>query len=150
SAVKQILSRKRRPHWMAMRLNQNVEYDDLRVCPYCGSTVLDTSSRYQRCVIDLKPFRGGVKRWVTRYRVIRRRCRQCWKTFLPEDYQSLPSKYGWGLHSWVVYASICLRQTNDAVAESLHDLFGIPIPSSMVSRIRQNVVNHYRTTYETL
>jgi hypothetical protein len=150
SVVKQSLRRKRRPRGLAGRVNQTIECQDLRVCPYCGSTVLDTSSRYQRCVIDLKPFRGGVKRWVTRYRVIRRRCRRCWKTFLPEDYRALPSKYGWGLCSWVVYASISLRQTNEAVAESLHDLFGIPIPSGMVSRIRQTVVNHYQATYEAL
>jgi predicted RecB family nuclease len=149
-AVKQSLRRRRRPAPTGWRVNQEVECEDVRVCPYCGSTVLDTSSRYRRCVIDLKPFRGGVKRWVTRYGVIRRRCRRCWKTFLPEAYRALPSKYGWGLYSWVVYASISLRQANDAVAESLYDLFGIPLPSGMVSRIRQHVVDHYQATYDGL
>jgi hypothetical protein len=43
-----------------------------------------------------------------------------------------------------------LRQTNEAVAESLQDLFGIPMPSGMVSRIRQHVVDHYQTTYDAL
>jgi predicted RecB family nuclease len=149
-AVKQSLRRKHRPRRLTWRVNQEVECEDVKVCPYCGATVLDTSSRYQRCVIDLRPFRGGLKRWVTRYRVIRRRCRRCWKTFLPEAYRALPSKYGWGICSWVVHASISLRMTNDAVAESLHDLFDVPIPAGMVSRIRQDAVEHYQATYKAL
>jgi predicted RecB family nuclease len=149
-ALKQSLRRKYRPRRIGWPVNQDIECEDVRICPYCGSTALDTSSRYQRRVIDLKLCRGGVKRWVTRYRVIRRRCRRCWKTFLPEAYRALPSKYGWGFCSWVVYASISLRQTNHAVAESLQDLFGIPMPSGMVSRIRRNMVGQYRATYEAL
>jgi predicted RecB family nuclease len=149
-AVKQSLRRERRPRRPAWRVNQAVDCEDVKACPYCGSTTLDTSSRYQRCVIDLRPFRGGVKRWVTRYRVRRRRCRRCWRTFLPEPYRALPSKYGWGLCSWVVHASVSLRMTNDAVAESLRDLFDIPIPSAMVSRIRQDAVDRYQPTYEAL
>ena len=133
-AVKASIARKERAKALAYRVNQEVECQDVKVCPYCGSTALDTSSRFQRCVIDLKPFRGGVKRWVTRYRVIRRRCRRCWKTFLPDAYLDLPSKYGPGVVNWVVYSSISLRQTNDAIAESLQELLGIALPSGMVSR----------------
>ena len=149
-AVKVSLARKKRTRSQTYRVNHDVECEDVRVCPYCSSTVLDTSSRYRRCVIDLKPFRGGVKRWVTRYRVIRRRCRRCWKTFLPEHYRALPSKYGWGLCSWVVYTSISLRQTNDAVAEALHELFGIRMASGSVSKIRQQAVERYQPAYDGL
>ena len=38
----------------------------------------------RRLVIDLKPFRGGLKRWVTRYKARRYRCRKCRGTFLPD------------------------------------------------------------------
>jgi predicted RecB family nuclease len=149
-AVKASIRRKGRAKTPAYRANQEVECQDVKVCPFCGSTTLDTSSRYQRRVIDLKPFRGGVKRWVTRYKVIRRRCRQCWRTFLPDAYLALPSKYGSGVCSWVVYSSISLRQTNEAVAESLQELFGIIMPSGMVSRLRRSVVDRYRSTYAAL
>ena len=41
----------------------------LTVCPHCGSTGFDAQlANSQSWSIDLKPFRGGVKRWVTRYR----------------------------------------------------------------------------------
>jgi predicted RecB family nuclease len=149
-AVKASIARKERAKTPAYRVNQQVECEDVKVCPYCGSTVLDTCSRYQRRVIDLKPFRSGVKRWVTRYRVIRRRCRRCWKTFLPDSYLDLPSKYGPGVVNWVVYSSISLRQTNDTIAESLQELLGIAMPSGMVSRLRQDVVDRYRGSYEGL
>jgi hypothetical protein len=148
--VKSSLARKNRTRAPTYRVNQEVECEDVRVCPHCGSTTLDIKLRYGRLVIDLKPFRGGVKRWVTRYRVIRRRCRWCWNTFLPESYQNLPSKYGPTLSSWVVYASISLRQTNDTMSESLQDLFGIRLPASGVTKLRQAAVERYRAAYESL
>ncbi|HEX3147565.1 MAG TPA: IS66 family transposase [Gemmataceae bacterium] len=149
-AVKESLRRKDRCRGRAPRVNRVVDCQDVKVCPLCGSTGLDTHTRYQRCVIDLKPFLGGVKRCVTRYRVVRRRCRTCWRTFLPQDYLALPSKYGWGVYSWAVYASTSLRQTNDAVAESLQELFGIALQSAMVSRLRRIAADRYRATYEGL
>src|SRR5207244_4596520 len=39
---------------------------------------------------------------------------------------------------------------NDSVVESLGDLCGIHIPSGMVSKIRQEVVEHYRASFEGL
>lgn len=149
-SVKVSIVRKKQTRSQRYRVNQDIECEDVRVCPYCSSTALDTCSRYQRCIVDLKPFRGGVKRWVTRYRVIRRRCRRCGKTFLPEHYRALPPKYGWGLCSWVVYASISLRQTNDAVAEALHELFGVRMDSGYISKVRQHAAERYQTAYEGL
>jgi hypothetical protein len=101
-------------------------------------------------VVDLKSFRGGVKRWVTRYRAKRYRCPNCSATCLPEDYLARSSKYGWGICGWVVYTSIAQRQSNDAVVEGLEDLFGIRVESGYVSKIRRRAVEHYRPTYNSL
>jgi hypothetical protein len=149
-AVKASVRRKKQPRPSSYRVNREVECGLRVVCPCCGSKRLERNARHQKLVIDLKPFRGGMKRWVTRYKVIRQRCWECRRTFLPDDYAALPSKYGWTLRKWITYASIALRQTNDAVAESLGDLFGISIPSGLVSKIRQGVVERYRETYEGL
>jgi predicted RecB family nuclease len=145
-AVRASIARKKRARMSAHKVNQEVQFPLPRECAHCGSTCLYRHSRYQRLVIDLKATRAGIKRWVTRYKVIRQRCRECGKSFLPEAYSALPSKYGWTLQNWVTHASISLRQTNDAVAESLHDLFGLSVPNAWVSHIRQGVADRYRAT----
>jgi hypothetical protein len=72
--------------------NREVECEPRALCPYCGGAVgLERYMRCQKLIIDLKLFRHGLKRCVTRYKAIRQRCRKCWKTFLPEDYLGLPS-----------------------------------------------------------
>src|SRR5207253_984331 len=98
--VKKLGRRKSRPKTRVWKVNQEVECASPVVCPGCGSKGFDQHSRYQKLVIDLKPFRGGLKRWVTRYKVKRYRCRKCWNTLLPDDYLAVSShKYGWVLCS---------------------------------------------------
>ena len=149
--VKKITRSKKRPRRRTWKVNQEIECGTPVVCPHCGARGFDQHSRYQKLVIDLKPFRGGIKRWVTRYKVKRYRCRKCWNTLLPDDYLAVTShKYGWVTCSWVTYATVSLRLTNDALGEALDDLFGIPMPSSSLSKVRQRVVDHHRATYESL
>jgi predicted RecB family nuclease len=150
AAVKASLARKKRTRPRAYRVNREVQCSIPTACPHCGSTGLNLQSRYRRSVIDLKLSRSGIKRWVTRYNVVRQRCGACGKTFLPADYLALSSKYGPNLGSWVAYASTSLRQTNEAIVESLRDLFGISVAKGVVSYIRQSVVDRYRVTYDGL
>jgi predicted RecB family nuclease len=149
--VRKVVRSRVRPKRRPWKVNQEVECGTPVACPHCGSQGFDQHSRYRKLVIDLKPFRGGMKRWVTRYKVRRYRCRKCWNTLLPDDYLAVSShKYGWVLCSWVAYATVSLRLTNDALGEALDDLFGIPMPSGSLSKVRQRVVAYYRGTYESL
>jgi predicted RecB family nuclease len=149
-AVKASLARKKRTRPRAYRVNQEVEVGRPTVCPDCGSSRLDQLRQYQKKVVDLKPFRSGLKRWVVRYKAMRCRCAKCGGTCLPEEYLARSARYDWGVCRWVVYSSVVHRQSNDSVAEGLDDLFGIQLSSSYVSRIRRRAVEHYRTTYEGL
>src|SRR5262249_40168299 len=119
-------------------------------CPHCGSTGFDPQSKQRKLVIDLKSCRGGVKRQGTRHKSWRHRCRKCLGTFLPEGYLALSSGYGPGLCAWVVYSSISLRQTNEAIEEALEEWFGVRFGRCYASKIRQRAVERYRVTYESL
>ena len=121
-----------------------------RPCPHCGHDDFGVMCRYQKLIIDLKLFRGGIKSWVTRYKVERQQCRKCRKGTYPDDYKALPYKYGWGLCCWVTYATIALRQTHDGIAETLDDLFGHSLSHGTLVNLRQQAVDHYRPTYESL
>src|SRR5262249_34031538 len=59
-------------------------------------------------------------------------------------------KYGPGLRSWVVYSCIAQRQTSEAVAEALNDVFAIHIPLGSVADLVRRAADHYRVTYESL
>ena len=80
----------------------------------------------------------------------RYKCRKCRKGTYPDDYKALPYKYGWGLCCWVTYATIALRQTHDGIAETLDDLFGHSLSHGTLVNLRQQAVDHYRPTYESL
>ena len=96
-ALKRSLRRKKAPQSTSWRVNQEVESERPKACPECGGHQLDQQSRHQKLVVDLKPFRGGIKRWVTRYKTKRYRCPKCLATCLPEDYLARSTKYGWGI-----------------------------------------------------
>jgi predicted RecB family nuclease len=150
-AVRKSIAREKRRKRQVWKVNREVECSALVVCPHCGSNCIGPHSPYERVVIDLKAFRGGVKRWVTKYKVKRYRCRQCQRVSLPDDYRALPlQKYGWGMCSWGVYSSICLRQTDDTVIDALGDLFGIHLSSRFVTTLRHRAADHYREAYESL
>jgi predicted RecB family nuclease len=134
-----------------LRANREVHFGAPTACSRCGSGVFDRQCGYQKLIIDLRPFPGGLKRWVTALNAEWYRCRKCQKSQPPEDYRVTASqKYGDGLSSWIVYASISLRLTNEAAVETLDDVFGIPLSSASVSNLRRLAAERYRPTYESL
>jgi predicted RecB family nuclease len=138
--------RKRR----AWKVNREVEWGRPAACPHCGSTALDTKMSQRKLVIDLEPIRGGIKRKVTRHKARRYSCRKCLSTFLPPEYLALPAGYGRGVCGWVVYSSISLRQSNEAVGEALGELFGVRFGRGYASKVRRRAAERYRPTYEAL
>jgi predicted RecB family nuclease len=148
--VKKVARRKRKPRREEWKTNREVVWDRPTACPYCGSGSFDTQSNRYKFVIDLKPFRSGIKRQVTRHRARRYRCCRCRGTFLPADYLAQSPGYGWGVYSWVVYSTISLRQSNEAIAEALEELFGIRFGRGYASKIRQWAAERYGPTYDAL
>jgi hypothetical protein len=54
------------------------------------------------------------------------------------------------LSSWVVYSCIAQRQTSEAMAEALNDVFAIHIPLGSLADLVQRAADRYRVTYESL
>lgn len=149
--VKKSLRRKKRTRKRpAYRVNQEIECIRPSVCPHCGGDGLKSFTQYQKLVVDLKPFRSGIKRWVTRYKTKWYRCETCRLTCAPKEYPARSEGCGRNLCTWVIYSTIAHRQTHESVVETLNDQFGIVLPASHVSTIRQRAVEYYRPTYESL
>jgi len=151
-AVKRIIRRKSQAQKPTYRVNQEIVCERPSVCPHCGSDRINTANRgYQKVVVDLKPSRSGLKRWVIRYKTKWYRCPKCHRPCVAKGYPTYPGGYGWGVHSWIIYSLIGQRQTHESVLETLRDQFGIVIRSpSYMSSFRRRAVEGYRATYESL
>jgi predicted RecB family nuclease len=132
-----------------LRVNREIECVRPTVCPRCGSGRLRAHSGHQKVVIDLKPSLGGIKRWVTRYKSRRSRCGDCGRISFPDEYLAA-HKYGPGLCSWAVYSYIAQRQTCEAMAEALNDVFALRVPMGSLADLLKRSADRYRVTYESL
>jgi hypothetical protein len=150
-AVKRANRRKIRPRQATRKVNRKVECLQPARCPHCLSTDINGLDRNTRLVVDLKPTRGGLRQWTTRYSAKRFRCRKCDQVFLPDEFLAIRThRYGWTLCGWVAYACVALRQTSRATTDALDDMFGIHFQSGMVTNLREQAAKRYRGTYEAL
>lgn len=97
-----------------------------RVCPRCKSNNLKTAIRRDsksRIVLDLKFFKGGIKRWNVEYIAKYQNCQNCRNVFFPQKFVDKRGKYGHNLLSWVLYQNIVNYVSYDKIAVMLKDVF---------------------------
>src|SRR5262245_43537599 len=107
---KKLEARKGATRWKkGRRVNREVEITS-EVCPSCGGAELDRrpNRSLARLAFDLRISRGGIRRWVTRYRAAWHHCAGCGERFLPADYLRL-QEFGHSLKSWAMYEHVAHR-----------------------------------------
>jgi hypothetical protein len=151
-SLKQGLRRKqRKKNGTTSRINKEVSLDGPSVCPMCNSASLRKHGRVSRLVYDLKLFEGGVRRWVTKFTSSRCFCKQCKKTFIPEDIRSRTlSKYGHTLTAWIAYQNIALLRSYGSITEELREVFGYSLTRGITANIRRKAADYYTPTFEQL
>ncbi len=145
--VKKSLQRKKRKRLQG-RLNKIIECKSPSHCPRCGATSTVKYGAKSKTVHDLKLFGGGIKRWTTKYTAHRYFCKQCRKTFIPQEYPS--SIYGEKLQAWVVYQNIGLLRSHGSIVEEMRELFGYEYPGHIASQFKSDLAANYETTYRQL
>jgi predicted RecB family nuclease len=116
-------------------------------CPLCGSKKIEQGKQMSHVEIDLKFFKGGVKRWVIRTVSWRYRCSRCKNQFSSEDRAPNPQKYGHGIVSWCVYSNVACGVNMLQTIESLADVFGLTLPDCQAYRWKRYMTTFYKTTY---
>jgi hypothetical protein len=113
-------------------------------CASCGETKLWIAKRMSRVVIDLKFTRGGIKRWVVRYRYNSYRCVACKTevTLHPRE-----TKYGQNLRAYVAYLLIEMRLSYKNIREHIAAVFNIPITNTMAHDTKVAMAKKYEPTY---
>lgn len=145
--VKKSVRRKKRKR-RQVRINRVIEFERPSHCRHCGSGGLIRHTAVTKTVHDLKLFDGGVKRWAVKHAANRYLCRQCRKTFLPEEYPS--STLGDNLRAWAVYQNIGLLRSHGSIAEEMRELFGYEYPKDIAGRFKSSLAAYYESTYRQL
>ncbi len=110
--------------------NTEVNIGRTLICPNCNRRNIRVATRVEsKIVVDIKFFRGGVKKWVTKYNSNWHQCRDCLKSYFPNKYKNIGIKYGHNLISWVVYQNLVNGISFEKIEKTLADTFQISIGS---------------------
>ena len=147
-SFKRVLARKRKKANArnAHRVNKTVKMRAYR-CPDCKSSVLLRDPdffRSKRC-LDLRFFRGGVKRWVTKFVTPRHYCLNCFKYFIPPTYKA-KELFGHGLVSWLVNEYVANRVTFENLERLAQNLFDLPVNFGQLHGLKSLAADYYTET----
>ncbi|HYI97101.1 MAG TPA: TM0106 family RecB-like putative nuclease [Bryobacteraceae bacterium] len=116
-------------------------------CPRCQSKKIEQGKQMSHTEIDLKFFKGGVKKWVTRTVSWRYGCSKCKHQFSSEVRSPNPQRYGHGIVSWCVYSNVACGVNMLQTTESLEDVFGLALPHCQAYRWKRYMSAFYKDLY---
>jgi len=136
--LKRVLTRSR-PRRPRLKPNRVLQIE-AKKCVTCGSRKISQLRPVKRTLIDLKFFRGGVKKWVTNYLSWNYKCSKCGALFTPEGVpEGRAPKHGHGLVTWCIYNSLVCGQNLGRVRRALRDVFGLDIPQPTIFRFKASL-----------
>lgn len=148
--LKKNFEKKRRYNKPSHKVNKEIIIRKSKSCPRCKSRniKLSNSRRFEtRIVIDLKIFKGGMKKWITKYKAQGHYCVDCGKSFLPQKYKKTRIKCGHNLISWVVYQNIANKISFEKITKTLEDSFNIKKNRSTIVDLKSIAAKFYERSY---
>jgi predicted RecB family nuclease len=135
TSVKRLLT-KATPKRSRLKPNKVLQIE-AKKCLSCGSRKISQLRPVKRTVVDLKFFRGGVKKWITDYLSWNYKCTKCGTLFVPEGVPpGRATKYGQGLATWCIYNNVVCGQNMLRVRQALNDIFDLDIPQPTIFRFK--------------
>jgi predicted RecB family nuclease len=145
---KQINRRSKRTH-RPVTPNKRVVIE-CGTCPSCGGKNIKRKNRLRRKTVDLKFFKGGVKKWVVFSRSWAYACETCGARFRPPEWRIDHTLYQPGLVCWCVYQNIECKQNMWQVRDTLADVFGLQVPLRQFYLFKGWIAERYETLYEAI
>ena len=122
---------------------------EAKKCVSCRSKKISQLKSVKRTVIDLKFFKGGVKKWITDYLSWNYKCTKCGDLFTPEGIPAgRASKYGHGLATWCIYNNLVCGQNLGRVRRALNDIFDLDVPQPTIFRFKSALREMLQPIYE--
>jgi predicted RecB family nuclease len=138
-------------HRKLMRTNirpNSIVILECHICPRCNSKRIEMIKRMSHAMIDLKFFKTGVKKWITRTDSSRYHCQKCKHDFSSEDRRPNPRRYGHSLMSWCAYFNAVCGANLSRTRRTLGDLFEIFLDKSKIYLLKRYLTDSYQTLYE--
>ena len=129
---------------LPVQADRSEENFEILPCPHCRNCDVRRLDKVNYLRYDLAIRDGGMRREVTNFTGCRYACRFCKTSYS----HPLATKYGAGLRSWIVYSSVILRKTYDAIVQELSEIFGYQIERSTISRIKEDAAQRYAETFD--
>ena len=122
---------------------------ETKKCVTCGSRKISQLRPVKRTLIDLKFFRGGVKKWVTNYLSWNYKCGKCGALFTPDEVpEGRAPKHGHGLVTWCIYNNLVCGQNLGRVRRALSDVFDLDIPQPTIFRFKSSLRETLQPIYD--
>jgi predicted RecB family nuclease len=122
---------------------------EAKKCVSCRSRKISQLRSVKRTMIDLKFFRGGVKKWVTDYLSWNYKCAKCGTLFTPEGVpEGRAAKYGHGLVTWCIYNSLVCGQNLFRVRRALSEVFDLDVPQPTIFRFKSALRETLQPIYD--
>lgn len=138
TSLKRLLT-KATPRRSRLKPNKVLQIE-ARKCASCGSRKISQLRAVKRTVVDLKFFRGGVKKWITDFLSWNYKCTKCGTLFVPEGVPpGRAPKYGRGLATWCVYNNLVCGQNMLRVRQALNDIFDLDVPQPTIFRFKSSL-----------
>jgi predicted RecB family nuclease len=119
-----------------------------RQCWRCRThdIVRDTDKWHQKLHLDLRFFPGGIRRWITEYRVPFCSCPRCNTPCFPRSYKS-KTRFGHDLVAWVVHQHLTNRLSFENLEFTLRECFGLHLPCPDIHGLKYQAARYYKRTY---
>jgi predicted RecB family nuclease len=140
---KTINKRHRKFQRTSLRVNKVHTFESQR-CPECRSKDIHKGKQMSHVLVDLKFFKGGVKKWITRTVSWRYSCSKCKREFRSGEGSHNPYRFGHGLMSWCVYSNVACGLNMGRVEKSLEDVFGLAFNQSQFFRSKRYIMALYQ------
>jgi predicted RecB family nuclease len=129
------------------KINKLVEFPLPEKCIRCGHDNVGKRGKVHKTVIDLKLFKFGIKKWVTKFTAYRAWCKHCNYKWRPEEFKQIRNRYTHQTYAYIAYQRVALKQSQGDIYKGLTDIFGFHVlpkwEKSMVA-----MANYYQSTYE--
>lgn len=143
------INRRAKRNKVPLTVNKRI-VTECKACPVCGGNNIKRKYPLQRKTIDMKFFKGGVKKWVAFHRSWAYQCNSCGARFLPPDWPEDRTQHQAGLMCWCVYQNIECKQNMCQVRETLGDVFGLHVPLRRFFLFKSWIAERYAALYEAI
>jgi predicted RecB family nuclease len=130
--------------------NRVIEIESKR-CPRCRKKTIQQIKQISRLFIDLKFFRGGVKKWITKIHSYKYKCLRCAHVFHSETRSPGGQyRYGHAFMSWCVYSHFFCGMNMNRTRIALGDMLDIFVDDSRMIRSRRLMAAAYEGLYNAI